>query len=637
MSVALGLKDFLSKSDYKALSIPQYQRDYSWDQKQFEELWDDLENIIIESSGESELKVKNSHFIGLLVLITGSNGSVDIVDGQQRLTTIFILLNSIRDHFLDLRKGQEGGLLNKIDIKILQINTLLYQDIAADKLKKKLLPNNNDKKYFDEAMYYLNGENTNSEDERTKKYQISDNEQLDTFSCKMKYIKDNNDGRILRWKSSIKCYQFYYNAIKVALEGCKNIEEKMKYLEGLKLKIEKGLKLMIFDSKNESDAFNLFETLNDRGLSLASIDLIKNKILKSVPEGERDEASRKWDDIFGSKGILFGENINAFLRYYYISEKEYITKTELYNKWKDWVDDRKQDQISPFIDRLGLVAKNFCAIKNIEGVDDKNLSLLLLLLKKTNSTQWFSIGFPLKEIWDRNPKGPEERKLVYNIFWLLANVTVRFMINETRFNNLEKKFPVIAKCLSLRNNVSFTDDFESITESKGKFSSDIESLKHAEKLLNSIIDKFSPDSDLNLNDKVFDNNALATILLRMAYNSSLPHGHIISQDLTLEHVLPVKHQQKWMSHDKFADAVKFKLGNMLLLERELNSSVSNGSFEDKKAEYDKNSVYDLDGETGLSYKQIESQNGWNEDFINKRTVFIINKLMPLLLSRQNPY
>ncbi len=70
MSVALGLKDFLSKSDYKALSIPQYQRDYSWDQKQFEELWDDLENIIIESSGESELKVKNSHFIGLLVLIT---------------------------------------------------------------------------------------------------------------------------------------------------------------------------------------------------------------------------------------------------------------------------------------------------------------------------------------------------------------------------------------------------------------------------------------------------------------------------------------------------------------------------------------------------------------------------------------
>ena len=70
MSVAISLKDFLTKSDYKILNIPQYQRDYSWEQKQFDELWEDLESIDVEQTADSELKIKNSHFIGLLVLIT---------------------------------------------------------------------------------------------------------------------------------------------------------------------------------------------------------------------------------------------------------------------------------------------------------------------------------------------------------------------------------------------------------------------------------------------------------------------------------------------------------------------------------------------------------------------------------------
>ena len=79
--VSKDLFVFLAASDNKKLKIPPYQRNYSWDQKQFNDLWSDILSLR-ESSTETH------HFMGLLVLIDQKD-HVEVVDGQQRLTSLY--------------------------------------------------------------------------------------------------------------------------------------------------------------------------------------------------------------------------------------------------------------------------------------------------------------------------------------------------------------------------------------------------------------------------------------------------------------------------------------------------------------------------------------------------------------------
>ena len=80
--------------------IPKYQRDYSWDKEQWSDLWYDILQMIEED---------DSHYMGYLVLQTGDDKNYQIIDGQQRLTTLCILLLSVIDYL----KKMDGSELEK--------------------------------------------------------------------------------------------------------------------------------------------------------------------------------------------------------------------------------------------------------------------------------------------------------------------------------------------------------------------------------------------------------------------------------------------------------------------------------------------------------------------------------------------
>ncbi len=109
---AMKLPDFIGKSQEKQFVIPIYQRVYSWEKEQCKELWDD----IIKVGGDDKM---DGHFIGsiLYVLdgITHSDNALLIIDGQQRLTTITLLLTALRDHWSDKRKEIEDHYLINSD------------------------------------------------------------------------------------------------------------------------------------------------------------------------------------------------------------------------------------------------------------------------------------------------------------------------------------------------------------------------------------------------------------------------------------------------------------------------------------------------------------------------------------------
>src|SRR3989304_6903439 len=85
--------------------VPDYQRPYSWEDEQIEQLWDDL-NSAIESGDES-------YFLGPMILIKTKDG-FDVVDGQQRLTTLTILFCVIRDLYKDELEKLDRALIKKI-------------------------------------------------------------------------------------------------------------------------------------------------------------------------------------------------------------------------------------------------------------------------------------------------------------------------------------------------------------------------------------------------------------------------------------------------------------------------------------------------------------------------------------------
>ncbi len=109
---ATPLLKFIKDNQKNQLVIPIYQRVYSWEKEQCKQLWDD----IIKTGGNDQMK---GHFIGsiLYVLdgITHSDNTLLIIDGQQRLTTITLLLTALRDHWSDKRKEIEDHYLINSD------------------------------------------------------------------------------------------------------------------------------------------------------------------------------------------------------------------------------------------------------------------------------------------------------------------------------------------------------------------------------------------------------------------------------------------------------------------------------------------------------------------------------------------
>ena len=144
----IKISDLLSKKTYL---IPRYQREYSWNSKELIDFWNDILGQLTEQEGD----IKTSeYFFGTIILIGDMiqpNKPIEIVDGQQRMTTFTIFLSALSASFLDIRET----LANKVWDYVIAENddgeefVILKNDTAgsyfADKIQKRLYVNDNGK------------------------------------------------------------------------------------------------------------------------------------------------------------------------------------------------------------------------------------------------------------------------------------------------------------------------------------------------------------------------------------------------------------------------------------------------------------------------------------------------------------
>ncbi|GAA8121375.1 DUF262 and DUF1524 domain-containing protein [Helicobacter pylori] len=414
---AMKLLDFIGKSQEKQFVIPIYQRVYSWEKEQCKQLWDD----IIKTGGNDQIE---GHFIGSIVFVhdgiyTTSHNELLIIDGQQRLTTITLLLIALRDHLND-----EDEFLEKFSCQKIQNRYLINSDEKGDKRFKLIL----------------------SEPDRDTLLSLIDKDRRKPSEPSLKIMEN---------------FKLFEEWIR------KNTDKLETVFKGLD-------KLMVVEISLERGKDNpqlIFESMNSTGKDLTQTDLIRNYILMGLePEKQKIFYEKYWramEEDFKQNETLF----NQFVRHYLtIKTREIPNINKVYEAFKDY---RQKEGIG--IEALLLDLQKYCgyfcqiAFKK-EADKDLNKALGFLVDLKRD------VIYPLLlELYSDYSDGVLSKQDFIPIIYLIESYICRRVVCGLGTNGLNKIFASFTKKI---NKVQYLESikahFLSLETTKGKFPKDSE-------------------------------------------------------------------------------------------------------------------------------------------------------------------
>ena len=264
-------------------------------------------------------EAKEDYFLGSIMLIEedGSQTEFSIVDGQQRLATVTILLSAMRNYFK--REDADNDRHSEIERDFL-FNT----DMRSRERNYNLTLSERDGRTFEQIL-------------------VSPDE-IDLNST------ENNMITALK-----ECTEYLE---KILSSVGKPIDKLLDFYDYLLNKAQ----VIVVKTSNESSAFMIFETLNDRGLSLSLADMVKNYLFGRA--GDKIEmAKTKWTSMIGAFTALGAENeLTDFMRYYWLSKYGYVYERQLFSTLKDKINSK--NQAVQFIEELEQAASHYLALEN---------------------------------------------------------------------------------------------------------------------------------------------------------------------------------------------------------------------------------------------------------------------------------
>ena len=386
--------------------VPIFQRNYSWQKSQYEQLWFDILRA-------SKFKEKQNHFIGSIVYIdmgtpAGRPQQLLLIDGQQRLTTISILLCAIKDYVQKF--NLETKLINLAKIK----NQFLYNSDEIDEDRYKLLLNVQDKetyiKLIDNTIFTVNKPATNI----------------------------------------IKCYEFFYERIEDFIKQHGQIDE-----------IYAGIfKLSLVSISLDKDSDNpqmIFESMNSTGKDLSQTDLLRNYLLMDLtPEKQTRLYKTYWkpmEELFGED--IYKNDVNKFD--YFIrdfltlkSDTGYICKiNNVYENFKRYYLDNNCEKFAVLKD-LFTYAKYYACIDLLQENDDE-LKLYWQEFKKLDSHVVYPFLLKLCDDYSRQILIKEDFKKILQV---VISYLWRRAICEIPTNSLSKTFATLYQAVDKEDYVN---------------------------------------------------------------------------------------------------------------------------------------------------------------------------------------
>lgn len=386
--------------------VPIFQRNYSWQKSQYEQLWFDILRA-------SKFKEKQNHFIGSIVYIdmgtpAGRPQQLLLIDGQQRLTTISILLCAIKDYVQKF--NLETKLINLAKIK----NQFLYNSDEIDEDRYKLLLNVQDKetyiKLIDNTIFTVNKPATNI----------------------------------------IKCYEFFYERIEDFIKQYGQIDE-----------IYAGIfKLSLVSISLDKDSDNpqmIFESMNSTGKDLSQTDLLRNYLLMDLtPEKQTRLYKTYWkpmEELFGED--IYKNDVNKFD--YFIrdfltlkSDTGHICKiNNVYENFKRYYLDNNCEKFAVLKD-LFTYAKYYACIDLLQENDDE-LKLYWQEFKKLDSHVVYPFLLKLYDDYSCQILIKEDFKKILQV---VISYLWRRAICEIPTNSLSKTFATLYQAVDKEDYVN---------------------------------------------------------------------------------------------------------------------------------------------------------------------------------------
>ncbi|WRE55379.1 DUF262 and DUF1524 domain-containing protein [Helicobacter pylori] len=388
---AKTLLDFIRENQKNQFVIPIYQRVYSWEKEQCKQLWDD----IIKIGGDDKM---NGHFIGsiLYARVNDTHSSpLLIIDGQQRLTTITLLLIALRNYLND-----EYEFLEKFSRQKIQNRYLINSDEKGDK-KFRLILSEPDR----DTLLSLIDENRRKPSELSLKI-------MENFKLFEEWIRKNTDK-----------------------------------LETIFKGLEKLMIVWIALKKERDDPQLIFESMNSKGMELTQTDLIRNYIvMETEVEKQEDFYNQYWrameKDFKQSEKQSKKEDLfNQFVRHYLtIKTREIPNINKVYEAFKRYQQERGIET-EALLQDLQKYCGYFCQIV-FKKEEDKDLNKALGFLVDLE----MDVIYPLLlELYSDYSDGVLSDQDFIPIIYLIESYICRRAVCGLGTNSLNKIFPFVTK------------------------------------------------------------------------------------------------------------------------------------------------------------------------------------------------
>jgi uncharacterized protein with ParB-like and HNH nuclease domain len=346
------------KSDFL---IPDYQRPYAWDETQCQTLWDDIFSFAFPENNYQKFEKNEEYFLGSIVTFENENNKKEVIDGQQRLTTLMLLLRAFYAKFGNMQDENSKSTSERIAQCLWKTDEFGRADLNILKIDSEVATDNDKDEFLD---ILKTGIVTKDQKSKYAKNYIFFQQKIDTF-----------------------------------------LSEYPSYFAYLPARILGNCILLPIEAESQDTALRIFSTLNNRGLPLSDADIFKAQFYKYYSaKKQKDEFIDKWKELEEITGKIF-KPINGipmdelFTRYmYYIRSKQGIksSTTEALRKFyeKDKYAILKQDETLPNL-KILVDFWNDIHAQNPDRFSNKILRKLFILHYAPNGmwTYFLSVYF----------------------------------------------------------------------------------------------------------------------------------------------------------------------------------------------------------------------------------------------------
>ena len=531
-------------------NIPHYQRPYSWTTEHTSNLFNDLYDFYRDSQTDD-------YFLGSIVLIEEEGKrKVDVIDGQQRLTTLTILFACLAYQVGKIAKNKADYEYQDELLKVY----ILERGIKSQKIdpKPRLNIRQRDRNFFANYIHTLDFDSLLEIDPK----------QLDNESQEL--IQNNS--------------RYLINKIK------KTLSEDMVALQDFLVFLATKCFLVAISAPDKLTASNVFSVMNTRGLNLQTTDIIKADVMGETDSN--DFLNKAWEDMEQKLGREDFNNLFIYVRMIFAQKK---AKKSILEEFKNYVSDGKDaatlinDILEPHSDSLSTIRS--CDYKATSVDDAKAVNYYLTWLGRIENSDWLPLAIKFLS------QNKNESSHVVHFFQKLERLSAYLYIcGRSRDIRIERYASVIG---GLEGDYSLQNPPQNLdltTEEKQEML----------KVLSNNVYK------LPAQKKSYIIHRLDSFMAGPYINSNI-------RNLTIEHVLPQNPDKdsKWLEQwkDEQRDEWLHKLANLALLNRTRNAQARNYEFEKKKSFYFSGNT-NL-SPTSLTVKAW-SETEWTPDVLERR-------------------